>query len=135
MSDNRSSLAGIIAALLLMGGTFWGVFCASLLSMSFQSWDENGVRFFVGLIEFLPGYLVTLGYGIRTMLFPRWIIRQGIWVASFIVQGTWLITLGMISLREHGMNIFFLWWAFATVVSLAALLIEPSEAPWRVSRQ
>lgn len=135
MPDNRSSWAGIVAANLLIGATAWGIFCACLLGVSFQSWDDNGEIFLIGLIEFLPGYLVTLGYGIRTLLFPRWIIRQAIWVASFIVQGTWLMTLGLISLRENGMNIFFLWWASATVASLAAFLIEPAEAPRRVPRQ
>jgi hypothetical protein len=118
-TDTRMpSLPRVVAFVLAAGAGFWGV----LLLLSF------------GLVALLPlhpfgwGYIVLAGYVIRAASCPTLGVRRAIWWVSIVVQGGWLCVgladgLG----RAAEKPIPRLWWAFATVASVAALVTERTE--------
>lgn len=133
MKANRITWPGMIATILMIGGVGWGLFLALLLAESFTSLEKDGARLFLVSLVLGPGYLVTIGYGYRTYGFPSLIARQCFWLTSFLVQGAWLLAIGLPAIHDVGLNIASLWWIFATATSVVALLSEPKEAPWQVN--
>src|SRR5436190_21516336 len=72
----------IIAALLGTGGCLWGAFClVALIAFGFP---------LLGVLWFVPGYVVTAGYLLRAISAPSPGICCVIWVLSLLVQGVWL---------------------------------------------
>lgn len=135
MNEARISTPGVIATALFWGALGWGLLLAALLYESFDSWEEDGERLLNCLAILGPGYLVTLGYGLRMVTFPWWFVRQGIWSISIVVQGAWLLIWWISTNQAEGLDLPSLWWLFATVASLIALLTEPLKAPWKVYEQ
>jgi len=112
-----AELPWLLAVILAIGGTGWGLFLLS------------GGPIALILPPFTAGYLVTIGYVCRALSQPHLEVRRGIWVASLLVQGAWMLLLGIPSLLECGPNSFAVWWAFATTASVAGLLLEPWVPP------
>lgn len=106
------SLPRLIAVVLALGGSGWGVF----LLLAFGP----AVLF---PVPFGVGYVVTAGYILRASTTPAIGLRRLIWGASVLVQGAWLC-LGIADLGRTGPNLFFWWWAFATAASVVALTTE-----------
>jgi hypothetical protein len=107
----------MIAIVLALGGCFWGVF----LLLAF------GPAALIPL-PFGVGYLVTAGYIARSVTVPTLGVRRAVWVASLVVQGAWLLSVGIPDLPRTGPNLFFWWWAFATAASAVALVTERGSA-------
>ncbi len=107
----------IIAIVLALGGTFWGVF----LLLGFGPAALFPFPFGVG-------YVVTAGYIVRAVSVPSLGVRRAIWIASFVVQGAWLQSVGLPDLLRTGPNVFSVWWGFATVASVIAIATEHGSA-------
>jgi hypothetical protein len=112
-----------IAVLLALGGCFWGL----LLSPWLFRADVSPMAIAV----FGPGYLITLGYIIRSICTPSLGLRRFIWGASLLVQGLWLacITWAMAEHQLSGQSLNdpllpIAWWALAAVASVVALFTE-----------
>jgi hypothetical protein len=115
----------LVAMLLAVGGCFWGLL---LLPWLFQ--PDVSPR---ALAVFGPGYLVTLGYIVRSVTTPPRAVRYLIWASSILVQGAWLVWLiwavteqlaaGRSVLRDIA-NLMTAWWVFATAASVVGLLTE-----------
>lgn len=73
------------------------------------------------ITPFGVGYVVLAGYIVRAVSCPNLGVRRAIWVASVLVQGEWLC-LGLADGRV--LSTPSLWWAFATLASVAALVAE-----------
>ena len=126
----RSWVARSLAILLALGGCLWGL----LLSPWLFQRDVSPLAIAV----FGPGYLVTLGYIVRSISTPPPGARLLIWVSSLLVQGGWLLFLiwGVIeklvaggSVARDIANPATAWLVFATVASLVGLLADlPKEA-------
>ncbi len=113
----------IIAVILAAGGTFWGVFCLPIL---IGAWTHS-----VTLdLSLLAGYLITVGYFILCRLKLSLPARRAIWIFSALIQGGWLFfyLYGSI-VRGTPITewIIVVWWAFALVASLIALILERCE--------
>jgi hypothetical protein len=113
----------LFAILLALGGCFWGLLLAPWLF----SRDVSPLA----IVIFGPGYVLTLGYIVRSVSTPPLATRQFLWIASILVQGSWLawIVWGMSEkiLKGHIPNEPVLpvaWWVFATFGSVAGLLTE-----------
>lgn len=102
-------LIRIIAALLALGGAFWGF----LLLMIFNT-EGSASRLSIFILVAGPGYLVTAGYAVRALLSVSFIVRITIWRCSMLVQGAWLI-FGVIVPTP-----LTLWWLLAFVGSIFA---------------
>lgn len=112
-----------LAALLALGGSFWGV----LLSASMLKPEASPLAW----LFFGPGYLVTLGYLVRTVTTPSVAARRMIWICSILVQGAWLLVLvwDVVKQLSSGRSVneprlFAAWWIFATVASVVGLFAE-----------
>jgi hypothetical protein len=127
VNDNDKQLAPwfarLLAVLLALGGCFWGL----LLSPWMLRPDVSPAAVAV----FGPGYLITLGYIIRSVSTPPLVVRRLIWSASIIIQGSWLAwTIWAICeqvITGHTLNEPSLptaWWVFATAASVVGLLAE-----------
>ena len=113
----------LLAGLLAIGGSFWGLILSPWLfrpEASPLAWAVFG-----------PGYLITIGYIIRTISMPPLGVRYLIWVSSLLVQGAWLLWLiwaVIVQLADdHSVNepsMMAAWWFFATVASAVALSTE-----------
>jgi hypothetical protein len=114
-----------VAILLAAGGTFWGLFLlagfgpAALIPLPF------GI-----------GYLVTVGYIVRSVMVPPLGVRYLIWGASILVQGAWLLWIvsDMAKRVAAGRQVFeppliIAWWAFATISSVVAIVCERRGGP------
>jgi len=82
-------------------------------------------------MDVAPGYLVTAAYIVRCLCTPPLWARRVIWVASLLVQGTWLawITWAIAERVMAGRTVNesplpVMWWLFATAASAVALLTE-----------
>ncbi len=110
-----------MAGVLAVGATLWAVFCALFII-------AGSAR---ALLIFGPGYVITVGYYWRAFGRPSPSWCRAIWGLSLLVQGAWLgwVVFAMFS-GPLGGGLFGLiiivWWFAATVVSLIALLLEPS---------
>jgi hypothetical protein len=104
-----------IAAVLAIGGAFWGVALAGL----FNSEGDPG-RVLIFCLTAGPGYLITLGYLLRAVWYPPLPVSVVIWMSSIVVQGTWL----MIGLSDGKLSLFLLWWLGAFLASGVALWLE-----------
>jgi hypothetical protein len=124
-SDNPSlgSVPRILAVFLALGGCFWGLLLAPWV---FQPGVSPSALLDVG-----PGYLVTAAYIVRSLCTPPLWTRRVIWVASLLVQGTWLAwaawaiaekVLAGRTVSEPALPV--LWWLFATAASAVGLLTE-----------
>lgn len=122
MNNIRETKSGVIAAILFFLAMGWGLLLV-LMFMPFYSFAQ--LFFFVLILG--PGYLLTAGYGYRSFCFPALVVRQQLWIASILVQGLWLLMLGI----SGGPTIFSAWWLFATVASVVALVSEPAETAQR----
>jgi hypothetical protein len=116
-------LPRLLAVLLALGGCFWGL----LLSPWLFRPDVSPLAVAV----FGPGYLVTLGYIVRSVSTPALTARRLIWGVSILVQGSWLawIVWGMsekvVAGRMPNESVLpVAWWVFATAASVAGLLAE-----------
>jgi hypothetical protein len=118
-------VARSLATLLAIGGCFWGL----LLSPWLLRPDVSPLAVAV----FGPGYLVTVGYIVRSVSKPPTAGRLLIWLSSLLVQGAWLLFLiwGMIEKVAAGRsaahdvaNATTAWWAFATLASVVGLLAD-----------
>src|SRR5262249_26149998 len=98
-------------------GCFWGLILSSL-------WRTDNWQYFVAILG--PGYVVTLGYIIRSLTTPPIWGRLLIWIGSFLVQGAWLllaICAGN-SVERQLTNPITAWWIFATLGSVVGLLAD-----------
>jgi hypothetical protein len=118
-----SWFARSLAVLLALGGCFWGL----LLS----PWLFRPEVSPLAVAVFGPGYLVTLGYIVRSVSTPPLMARRLIWGISIIVQGCWLawIVWGISEkvMAGHTSNepsLPVAWWLFATAASVVGLLAE-----------
>ncbi|MGC3967167.1 MAG: hypothetical protein QM775_07290 [Pirellulales bacterium] len=102
----------IVALLLALGGTAWGV----LLLIVLVGVGPSSPIF---CLVVLPGYVVTFGYFIRTIWTPPFLLRCVIWTSSIFIQSAWLILVGLQELHLGTM-----WWLFATAASVWALRQE-----------
>jgi len=111
-----NSLPQLLAVVLGLGGSFWGIFLllvygpAALIPLPF------GV-----------GYAVTAAYVYRVFRVPPLRTRRRIWLASLVVQGAWLVLAGLPLLAEAGLNLFSLWWLVATSCSVVGFVSEQPE--------
>ncbi len=116
-----------LAALLAIGGSFWGYLCLpSILLYS--------PRDAMPLLVFGPGYLVTIGYLVLCLRVPSPGWQRAIWGASALVQGAWLLEfinsqLGLRGLLENPWQSPYLafpiagaWWTFSFAASIYALI-------------
>ena len=121
-------LPRLLAVLLALGGCFWGL----LLS----PWIFRPGVSPAAISGFGPGYLVTLGYIVRSVSTPPLIARRLIWAGSIMVQGSWLVWIVWAIFEQvlagHTLNepvLFVAWWLFATATSVVGLLAEgPKQA-------
>src|SRR5262249_23471638 len=118
-------LPRLLAALLALGGCYWGLLLLPWLIRP----DVSPLAVAV----FGPGYLVTLGYIVRSVSTPPMAARYLIWVGSLLGQGAGL--LGLIwgvtekvaaggSALNDVVNWATAWLVFATAASVAGLLTE-----------
>ena len=105
-------LPRLIAILLAVVSCFWGVLLLHVFG------PLAIVAFPFGL-----GYIVMVGYIVRAVSVPALDIRRMIWGTSIAVQGMWLC-IAITELDTTGINLVFMWWLFATVASVAALIAE-----------
>jgi hypothetical protein len=117
----------VLAALLALGGSFFGV----LLSPWIFRPDVSPLA----LAVFGPGYAITLAYFVRMLSTPSLLIRRMIWVASLVVQGAWTVWyLSAISEKivagqsVNEPSLFSAWWVLATVASVIGLITEKGTA-------
>ena len=108
-------LIRVIAALLAVGGAFWGVL---LLAIFHTEGDALRVLAFATIAG--PGYLVTAGCFWRSAVCGHSPWRIAVWISSILVQGAWLLT--SICIAEP--NPATLWWIFAFAASMTGLLME-----------
>lgn len=106
----------IFAGILALIASFFG-----LLLFAIFHWEGSLLRVMWFLLTCGPGYLVTAGYIWRAFSHPTYRWRVAIWIASILVQGTWLA----ISLFDGYPNIGMLWWFCSCVGSVIALAAEP----------
>lgn len=118
-------VARVLAILLALGGCCWGLLLSPWLFRS----DVSPLAIAV----FGPGYVVTLGYIVRSLSTPTTAVCVLIWVSSLLVQGAWLLLLiwGVIEKAASGgavahevASIPAAWWVFAFVASVAGLLAD-----------
>ncbi len=102
-----------IAVILALGGSFWGVFLL---------WGFGPAALIP--LPFGVGYLVTAGYIVRAVSLPSLDVRRIIWGASLMVQCGWLLSIGLPDLSRTGPDLFFVWWAFASIASAVAIATE-----------
>ena len=123
----------LLAILLALAGCFWSLLLAP--------WFFRPTVSPVAVLLFGPGYLVTLGYIIRSVSTPALTTRRLIWVVSLVVQGGWLawIALSMFIgvVTGHSLNepvLVVSWWVFATAASVVGFLAEkPKKEKGRLS--
>ncbi len=115
LDQQMPSLPRVVAVVLAVGAAFWG----GLLLLSF------GPAVLFPITPFWFGYVVLGGYIVRAVSCPALGVRRAIWVASVVIQGGWLC-LGLADSLDHAAQkpIPPLWWAFATLASVAALVAE-----------
>jgi hypothetical protein len=123
-------LPRLLAIPLALGGCFWGFL---LFPWVFR--PEASLQ---GLAIFVPGYLVTLGYIVRSAFTLPLMVRRLIWGSSILVQGSWLaFMIGSIiveisrggHLPHKGGDMFiFAWWVFATTASVAGFFVDKPKA-------
>jgi hypothetical protein len=118
--------ARLLAVLLALGGCFWGL----LLSPWIFQPDVSPAA----ISGFGPGYLITLGYIVRSVSTPPLMVRRLIWGASIIIQGSWLAWIIWAICEQviagHTLNepsLPVVWWLFATVASVVGLLAESAK--------
>lgn len=116
----------VLAALLALGGSFFGVLLSPWIFRS----DVSPLA----LAVFGPGYVITLAYFVRMLSTPSLSIRRLIWVASVMVQGTWMVwDLSGISAKiaaGQSVNEPLLpsaWWVLATAASVIGLITEDND--------
>lgn len=117
----------ILAGLLAIGGTSWGILLFP--------WIRDSERLPQAILLFGPGYVVTLAYYIRVLTLPPLLGRQCIWWLSFLVQGGWLAWHLIANLCSAGPLIRLTephrpvgWWCFATAASVVALILEQEDS-------
>jgi hypothetical protein len=104
----------LIAILLAIGGCYWGVLLAGLIT------QENAIRSLV----YGPGYVVTAGYLVRAFCNVSVGWRRAIWIVSAIVQGTWLMFVGLGDILNGKLQLPNLWWLVTTVVSVYCAIAD-----------
>jgi hypothetical protein len=125
-----SRVARLLAIQLAIGGSFWGLLLLPVLL------SPNVPALAVAVL--VPGYLVTVGYIVRSVCTPPPEGRLLIWVSSLLVQGAWLLFLiGSViekavaggSVAQDVSSVPAVWWLFATVASVVGLLADrPKQA-------
>jgi len=108
---NQTSLPRLIAVVLAVGGSVWGVLLLLSAGAAVLVW-----------FPFCIGYPLTAGYIVRAVTCPSLVVRRVIWLASIVVQGGWLLYAGLQELPR--VTLPFLWWAFATAASVIAIAYE-----------
>jgi hypothetical protein len=115
-----------LAALLAVGGCFWGFF---LLPRVMLNADATIMLLLLG-----PGYLVTAGYLVLCLRVPSPGWQRAIWGASALVQGAWLVFFIDAEFSRRGLlgnlwfgagfadPIFGAWWTFSFAASIYALI-------------
>jgi hypothetical protein len=122
----RFTASRVIAGLLALGGVCWGVLLIALIPHA-----EHAA---LPLLVFGPGYVVTVGYLIRTVTTPPLRARQVIWVLSLLVQGGWLTWHVVGTLASSGPihkltepRLVVAWWLIATAASIVALIMDSAD--------
>jgi hypothetical protein len=115
-----------LAYVLALGGCFWGL----LLSPWLFRPDVSPLA----VVIFGPGYLVTLGYIVRSVCTPPLMARRLIWIASLLVQGAWLAWFAWALVEKIAAGgapnepaLPVAWWVFATAASAIGLFTEKSK--------
>lgn len=115
----RFLAARCLAAILAAGGLFW----SSLLWLAYGG--DPGPE---AILFLAPGYLVTLGYILRTAMLPTCGARTLIWGLSLLVQGGFLVLQVTDTWSQetllHVFNPAGIWWLLATTASIAGLLLD-----------
>lgn len=106
------SAVQVVALFLALCGVLWGLV---ILLVAAGLGGTSPTMVFV----FSPGYLVTLGYIIRAICTPPFILRCAIWALSVVVQAAWLVLVGL-----SDFNLGTIWWSLATSASAWALWQE-----------
>jgi len=119
----RHNIPRVIASLLALGACFWGILLSPVIA---QTSEKPMVLLTLG-----PGYVVTLGYLILVFIPPALPARLLIWGLSVLVQGAWLVWIGvgLVQRLAQGGNwneppLLVGWWLFATAGSIVGLLLE-----------
>ena len=115
LSGNEIAIR-IFAVMLALIGSFWGF----VLFAIFHS-EGNPLRVMMFMSTAGPGYLVTAGYFWRVVARPPYRWRVAIWIASVLVQGTWLV----ISLVDGRPSPAMMWWFGSCMGSVIAMAMEP----------
>jgi hypothetical protein len=112
---------------LAFGACYWGMLLLPMLIRPDVS--------LLTLLIFGPGYLVTVGYLIRAVSCPPLLVRRFIWLASLLVQGTWIVCISATMAEQINLGLALnepilplAWWVFATVASVIGLCTEQSKA-------
>lgn len=113
--SQTTSLPRGVAVVLALGAAFWGGF----LLLAF------GPDVLLPITPFGYGYFVLAGYVMRAVTCPTLRVRRAIWIASIVVQGMWLC-IGLACIKECASCclILQLWWVFATITSVFAIIEE-----------
>ena len=114
MKVARMSSSRLIATILALGGIIWSV----LLLSTFGLWSLLPLPFGVG-------YLLTIGYCIRSVANPSMTFRSVLWWGSIVINGVFLA----VDLFGNGSQAFekpvpLIWWSFAVSMSSIALVCE-----------
>ena len=118
-----------LAALLAIGGSYWGLECFGSIRPRLWHGRLLGPDP-IPLLVFGPGYLVTIGYLVLCLRVPSPGWQRAIWGASALVQGAWLLVFigaefriwGGFADLIFGNPIFGAWWTFSFAASIYALI-------------
>jgi hypothetical protein len=102
----------VVSAILAAGALFWAV----MLTAVFNPDSEQRLLCILWLGS---GYAVTAWYIARVIFRPPQLVCMAMWCYSLLLQGGWLITVGV-----QEVHLPTLWWLFATVASAWAIFAE-----------
>lgn len=115
MKKYQPDFIGIGALMLAVIGSLWGLFLAYFI------WVGD-TRY--GLLIFGPGYVVVIGYFLRAFIRLPTGYRKTIWVASCLVQGTWLQFGIYDAIWRRTVYPVLIWWIFAFTFSLCVKILD-----------
>lgn len=106
-----------IAFVLACLATWWGVVALGVFT-TLPLWSP------VFVLGVVAGYLITGAYWWLFIGTPPAWVRMLLWVSSFIVQTSWLLS--YLLFGELPLSPLHAWWLLASIGSLVALAFEPN---------